>query len=237
MNTSTAFKIINISAFILFSTTMAGAADLNGDWDSVRAQAWKDSQAGPEDVKEEGRISTKSKRKALISDSTFDDVRIHLGASLLQSYQTFSIAPGYQAQGGIRGFQLGLGIDLFSPHWIAQGLLINYPTAGIEDTTLSSNAFELRLIYDYPILLGVTLHGGMGIGNRYYNIKTQSRIGTSVMDGESSFNSGAVSLVAGVEYWPTGEISGGIDLSHHMPMASSSEPSSFDLAIQISGHF
>jgi hypothetical protein len=212
----------------LASVKESKVSDLNGEWDTMRAQAWKESQ---EDVPAplQGRSTTKSKKSPLIGDSTFDEVRIHLGVSLLQSYQTLTVSPGHEIEGGIRGFQLGLGIDLFSPHWIAQGLLVNYPTASIEDSTLSSSAFELRLLYDYPVLVGVTLHGGAGIGNRFYSVKSPVN--------EGSFNSGAVSFVAGVEYWPTGEISGGIDLSHHMPMASGQDPSSYDLAIQISGHF
>ncbi len=248
------FNFINYLTLVLLllasSILLAAPNDFDNQWDAARSQAW--TQAAPQkptrtassygdssyvdEFQAPAKIKT-SKKSALFDDSTFDEIRIHLGVSLLQSYQKFNIAPGVQAEGGIRGFQLGLGVDLFSPHWIAQGLLTNYPTSGIEDTTISSNAFELRLIYDYPIMVGVTVHGGAGIGNRYYNIKTQARTGTNVDDGQSSFNSGAFGLVVGAEYWPTGEISGGIEFSHHTPMASSTDPTSYDLGIQISGHF
>ncbi|MBK9293336.1 MAG: hypothetical protein IPM57_02670 [Oligoflexia bacterium] len=171
------------------------------------------------------------------STSIFEENRIHIGASLVHSFQDFQIAKGVRESGGVRGFELSLGLDLFSQNWIAQALVSNYPETSLSDTTFSTNGFELRLLYERPILYGVTLHGGIGLGNRFYSIKTKSRPGTSVVAKSSSFQSGATAFVFGADYWPSGDVSAGVEISTHLPMGSSDEPSSVDLAIKLSGHF
>ncbi len=169
--------------------------------------------------------------------SIFDETRIHGGVALLQSYQDFMIAPGMRERGGIRGFELSLGVDLFSQNWIAEGVVMSFPEASIADTTMSANAFELRMLYEKPIFYGVTVKGGVGLGSRSYNLKTKARVGTNIIDTDKSFSSGATVFVLGLEYWPSGEVSAGVEVSNHLPMASGDDPSSVDLGIKLSGHF
>jgi opacity protein-like surface antigen len=171
------------------------------------------------------------------SDSVFDEVRIHAGAAFVNSFQDYVIAPGIRERGGIKGFDLNFGVDLFSEHWQAEGHLVNFPETGVSDTRISSNGFELRLIYDTAIFEGITVHGGAGVANRSYTIKTSTRPDHSVLRGENSFSSGASVLTAGLDYWPNGQISAGLELSNHLPMASGDDPTSMDLAIKVNGHF
>jgi opacity protein-like surface antigen len=170
--------------------------------------------------------------------SAFDECRIHGGVSLINSFQDYSIAAGIRERGGIRGFDLNLGIDLFSPHWIAEGEIIALPESQINDTRLSSNGFELRMLYDTNIIESVTVHGGVGIASRSYHIKTLARADLSgVQAGERSFASGATVLVGGADYWPSQEISIGIEVSNHIPMANGDDPTSIDMGIKLNGHF
>ncbi len=209
-------SIIFISAFTIGQTAFAATSSGSYDIDDVTP-------------------TLHSKQKVQNESSIFDDTRVHVNVGLLESFQSYDIAPGIREQGGIRGFQLGVGVDLFSPNWIAQGVIMNFPATGVDDTTLSSNAFELRIIYDHSILEGVTLHGGAGLGNRFYDIKSQVR--SNLAAQESTFNSGAAVLIFGADYWPSGELSAGLELSTHVPLANGNDPSSIDLAVNISGHF
>ncbi|MDZ4676166.1 MAG: hypothetical protein SGI74_01545 [Oligoflexia bacterium] len=182
---------------------------------------------------------TKIQRPMVTEDteSVFDEVRIHAGVAFVNSFQDFAIAPGVRERGGIKGFDLNFGVDLFSDHWLAEGHIINFPESGISDTRISSNGFELRLIYDTAIYEGLTVHGGVGVASRTYSIKTSQRPDKSVLRNDRSFSSGATVLAAGMDYWLNGLFSTGIELGNHIPMASGDDPSSMDLTIKVNGHF
>ena len=162
--------------------------------------------------------------------SVLDECRIHGGLSLMNSFQDFAVSQGIRERGGIKGFQLNLGIDLFSIHWIAEGDLLYFPESQVGSTRLSSNSFELRFLYDTPIFEAVTVHLGAGIGNRTYNIKND-------LYPSRSFGSGATVLVTGIDYWANADISAGVELSNHLPLANGDDPSSVDLGIRLNGHF
>jgi hypothetical protein len=183
------------------------------------------------------------KRSALHVDSNddasaFDDCRIHGGASFINSFQDFAVSPGVRDRGGIRGLELNLGIDMFTPRVIAEGVLLYFPEAQIEDAHLSSNAFELRMLYDNHLFDGVTFHLGAGISSRTYNVKIKpSTLITSPSNSDHSFSSGATALVSGLDYWPSPDVSVGVELTNHLPLANGDDPSSVDLGIKLNGHF
>ena len=189
------------------------------------------------DTEEYVPIPELTTQKPVDDESVFDDVRLHGDISFLNSYQDIQIAQGIRERGGLKGFALGFGVDLFSQHWIAEGVLVNFPESQLGDARVSSNGFELRLLYDAAIYEGVTLHGGVGVASRNYNVKTANRPDNSVKAGENSFASGATVLVGGIQYWPNAQISAGLELSNHMPLATGDDPSSVDLAIKLGGHF
>jgi hypothetical protein len=173
-----------------------------------------------------------STNRASVEEDTniFDETRFHGGVGLLQSYQDVNVGNGKRERGGIRGFELNVGVDLFSPSWIAQGILTFLPENALGESSLSSNAFELRIIYEKPIFYGVTLHGGVGLANRFYDIKTKGL-------PDHTFYSGASVLVLGADYWPSGDVSAGVEVSNHLPIANGDDPTSVDMGIKLSGHF
>ena len=183
-------------------------------------------------------LSYPTQKKAVDDDySIFDDVRLHAGAAFINSFQDYLIAPGVRERGGVRGVQINFGVDLFSEHWIVEGDLVSIPQSPIDDTTISENGFELRLNYETPILEGVTVHAGAGVASRNYNITTSARPAGGVTAGSSSFSSGASVIEGGADYWVSGQLSAGLELGTHIPMANGTDPSSVDLAIRVNGHF
>lgn len=161
--------------------------------------------------------------------SIFDEVRLHAGAAFLNSYQNVPIGQGQRATGGVRGMQFNFGVDLFNPKWILQGSLFSLPQQPINGANISSNGFELSCIYEAPIFEEVTMHGGLGIEDRNYGIKS--------FLGDNSMASGAYVLSTGVDYWPAPYISMGLEVSGHLPMASGDDPNSIDLGVRLNGHF
>lgn len=171
------------------------------------------------------------------NSSIFDDVRLHAGAAFIDSFQDFKIAPGIRQRGAVSGAQLNFGVDLFDTHWIVEGDLVNIPQTAVGDTRLSTNGFELRLLYETAILEGVTVHAAAGVASRNYDIITAARTDGSVSSGEQTFSSGATVLAAGIDYWVSGQMSAGIEFDNHLPMASGDDPSSIDIAVRLNGHF
>src|SRR5947209_4504950 len=80
--------------------------------------------------------------------SIFDDVRLHAGVAFMNSFQDVLTSSGVRERGGLKGFDLNFGADLFSEHWIAEGHLISYPEALLSSSRVAANGFELRLLYD-----------------------------------------------------------------------------------------
>jgi hypothetical protein len=163
------------------------------------------------------------------SNSIFDEVRLHAGAAFLNSYQNVPIGQGQRATGGARGMQFNFGVDLFNPKWILQGSLFSLPQQNINGAQISSNGFELSCLFETPIFEEITMHGGLGIEDRNYGIKS--------FLGDNSMTSGAYVLSTGVDYWPAPYISMGLEVSGHLPMASGDDPNSVDLGVRLNGHF
>jgi hypothetical protein len=182
---------------------------------------------------------TKARVSQPIDDGTsiFDEVRLHGGVALVHSYQDFLAGPGIRERGGTRGVEINFGADIFSENWIAEGSVYTFPESQISDVRLATNGFELRVKYEFAIFDGVTLHGGSGLGNRYYTIKTPNRADGSLKAGETSFQSAASVWFAGVDYWPNADFSVGFELAHTPPMASGEDPISTQFAVRASGHF
>lgn len=182
-------------------------------------------------------LSGETQTKVEDDSSIFDDVRLHAGAAFIDSFQSYTIGKGIRQSGALGGIDLNFGVDLFSEHWIVEGDLVNLPQTVIGDTKVSSNGFELRLVYETPILEAVTVHGSAGVASRNYDIVTSARPDGSVVAGEKTFASGATVLGAGIDYWLSGQFSAGVQFDDHMPMASGDDPSSLDMSIRLNGHF
>jgi hypothetical protein len=163
------------------------------------------------------------------TSSMFDDVRLHAGAAFLNSYQNVPLNQTQRAEGGMRGVQFNFGVDLFNPKWILQGALFSLPQATLGNAQVSSNGFELSLLYEASIYEQVTMHGGLGIESRNYGIRSGF--------GDNSMSSGASVLVTGLDYWPATFVSAGLEVSGHLPLANGDDPSSIDLGIKLNGHF
>jgi hypothetical protein len=120
-------------------------------------------------------------------------------------------------------------MDIFSQHWILQGVLFTLPQATISQAQIGTNGFELRPVYETNIAEQVTFHGGLGIESRNYSIHSSY--------GDNSMSSGAWVIASGIDYWPAEFISAGVELAGHLPLANSDDPSSVDIGVRLGGHF
>jgi len=114
-----------------------------------------------------------SKQPEVIAQNTGDPlekVKIHFGIGFTNSFLSYAHNQG-RADGFHKGFQASLGIDLFSPHWIAEGVVRTFGEANIEDTRVSLREFDLKLIHVLNPNSFLSFHAGIGLAARYLNVK------------------------------------------------------------------
>lgn len=166
-----------VSIGILFSTTL------------VRAT---------EEVKEIGydelvqQLNQKKSRVIKSSSDPFDQLKLHAGLGLLTSMNTVNTGGGKDLQKYQNGFQLSLGIDLFSPVWVAEAAIRNFGQAKSGTETRSLREFDLKFMNKDYISSGTGYRLGAGLGTRYLKIS----------DGDLNID----------ESTPTALIFGGLDV-------------------------
>lgn len=76
----------------------------------------------------------------------FEKLQIHFSLGFVQTVNTLLINDRTTSRME-DGLQLGVGIDLFSPEWVAEGTLKNFGQSTYNDSTLALREFDLRLSY------------------------------------------------------------------------------------------
>lgn len=100
-----------------------------------------------------------------------DRARIHLGVGVVNSIYSVAHLGGGRVQVSGSGFLASLGMDLFSPKWIAEGSIVSFGTQNTERAEVTLREFDLRLIYrSFPSgLFGVKVFGGLAARNLRIN--------------------------------------------------------------------
>ncbi len=97
----------------------------------------------------------------------FEKLKIHLSLGFIQTVNAFSVADRSMSRTE-DGLQLGVGIDLFSEEWVAEGILKNFGQSTQNETTLAMREFDLRLSYLQPAPeQKLKLRLANGLGARY----------------------------------------------------------------------
>ncbi|RME17864.1 MAG: hypothetical protein D6797_01540 [Bdellovibrio sp.] len=103
----------------------------------------------------------------------FDQVEIHTGLAFTSSYTSLKEKDFQSAL--MSGIQLSLGIDLFSPFWVAEGTMrsVNGKDAQ-KNIETSLKTFDLRFLYHNQLSSKVHYKVGAGIGAQYLKVQSLS---------------------------------------------------------------
>ena len=114
---------------------------------------------------EDIQLSQKKKQVYSTVNDPFDSIMIHAGFGLISGVNSISDSYKYQ-----NGFQLSLGIDLFSPFWAAEGVIRNFGTArsGTESRTIKE--FDLKVLHKQKVSGQIGFRVGAGLGTRYLKL-------------------------------------------------------------------
>lgn len=101
------------------------------------------------------------------SGDPFEQLQIHFSLGLLQTFNALFVNQK-QISRLEDGIQLGIGIDLFSTEWVAEGILKNFGQSVHNDSTLALREFDLRLSYIKPVpQQKMKVRFANGLGARY----------------------------------------------------------------------
>lgn len=212
----------------LFSLTLATNMFCS---ESIAEENW----FGYDAIVDELSQQTRSKAPKTKLSSEQPDILFHAGIGLTSSYVGLDQgATGAQGSFG-RGFEVNLGIDLFTPRWIAEGSVRNYRFDQInQQNELRLIEFDLKLIHTDFLSKNIKYRLGGGLSARYLDFRRNQ--GDS--RGEQQFNSPASILMVGFSTDLAPGLTLGSDLSYRQTLVSENiENSSVALGLRLDTHF
>lgn len=126
-----------------------------------------------EEVSYDDLVNQINKRKNSVvrnANDPLDSIKIHAGLGLLTSANNVNTGRGSDTIKYQNGFQLSLGIDLFSPQWAAETTLRNFGQAKSGSETRSLREFDLKLMHRDMMSSSSGYRFGAGIGTRYLKV-------------------------------------------------------------------
>lgn len=199
---------------------------------STFVQAAKDY----EEVSYEDLVQQINQRKSSVIENAndpLDQIKLHAGLGLISSANNINVGKkGHDDTKYQNGFQLTLGIDLFSPHWAAETALRNFGQAISGSESRSLREFDLKLMRRDSLSSSAGYRLGAGVGNRYLKVD-DSINGLSIND-----NTPTAVLFGGVEAYLQKNLSLGIEAGLRSSMINqTADKGAFDMTIRMDTYF
>lgn len=173
------------------------------------------------------QLSQKKKQVYHNANDPFDSIMIHAGFGLIGGVN--NISDGYKYQ---NGFQLSVGIDLFSPLWATEGVIRNFGTAksGTESRTIKE--FDLKVLHKQKISGQIGYRVGGGLGTRYLKINDDAN-GVYINDSTPT-----MLLFGGIDGYVSKNFSLGLELGARNAMVSNTaDKNSMDATVRMDTYF
>jgi len=200
-------------------------------------------------------VNDLSRTKATLSnvnDSSidpFDNVQIHVGVGIANSVFTIQHPEGIpgSTQANSRGAQINLGIDLFSPNWVAEGGMVNYFESEYSRSKVSGQEFDLKLLYKNQLENAVTFKVGMGLAARYMDVTYKTERAAKNDKGEDikiheemkeRYTTPTTLAVVGADIYLAKMLSiGGEVLARNTLTNETPDQTSIDFTVRLDAHF
>lgn len=180
-----------------------------------------------------------------VDSDPFNNVQIHLGVGIANSLFSVQHKNGQTTHASQRGVQIGIGIDLFSPQWVAEGTLTNYGQREYDQSRIALNEFGLRGAYVTPLDQSLSLRLGAGLTARYLNMSYldisthDEKNGRSLARREEAYITPTTLVFVGLDTYLSRRLSIGAEVAARSSLTSDETPdhSALDLTLNLSGHF
>jgi hypothetical protein len=178
------------------------------------------------------RISQKKNQIARTkTEPQLENLMIHMGFGLTTSVNSINVN-GKDTLKAQNGFQLSLGIDLFSENFVAEGSIRNFGQSYSGYETRSLREFDLKLLYQDKSANHTGFHLGSGLGTRILKIS----------DSASNLNindtTPALIMVGGVDAFISRNTSIGLEMGWRNALVTSTvDKNSMDLTLRLDSAF
>ena len=166
-------------------------------------------------------------------NSELDIIRIHGQIAFLTSRTQLRLPRSLPSGVTLQGAEAKLGIDLFSPRWIAMGGVRTFDQTRFSTGTVQLKEFDLEVLYKDSLSPKMTYTIGAGMAARYLDFR-----GSFAEDFVKSHSTPASILNLGIDARIAKFVSVGALLSYRTTLISeSADEGAIDGAIHLTGHF
>jgi hypothetical protein len=163
-----------------------------------------------------------------------DLVKFHISAGLVSSQLNLDLPGAYPHSTTLHGYEVGFGIDLFSPSWVAQFDIRTYEPDDIgTNNELTFKEFDLLLMHRSPIVSQLSWNIGAGLAARYLDLKYPVANG-----GDNDYSTPASVITTGLAFSFTPEFSIDALVSLRSRLVENTpDGGSIDGTLHLTGHF
>lgn len=112
---------------------------------------------------------TKTRFQKDLNPHPFDTIFFHASVGIATSVTNVSVA-GNNSYKYQNGFELALGVDLFSPFWRSEAVIRNFGLSQSGTESRSLREFDLKVFGVVPTNSQASLLLGTGLGTRYFKM-------------------------------------------------------------------
>lgn len=176
------------------------------------------------------QINQKKSRIIRGANDPLDSLKIHAGLGLISSMTTVNTGARSDGNKYQNGFQLSLGIDLFSPIWATEASLRNFGQAKSLSETKSLREFDLKFMNKDYISSNMGYRLGAGIGTRYLRITD--------VDTDIDESTPTAIIFGGLDVFASKNVSVGLEAGYRTSMVNrTADKGGMDLSLRFDTYF
>lgn len=112
------------------------------------------------------QLRTKKRKNTAPQVHALDQISLHASIAMASSVNTYRVNDR-QLTRGLNGFQIALGIDLFSPTWMSELALRNFGTRDSGTESQSQREVDLKVLHRGSLGSKMGFRAGSGLSTRY----------------------------------------------------------------------
>lgn len=178
------------------------------------------------------QLRQKKKKISVVPQAhALDQIALHASLGLATSLNTYHINNRSLTR-GLNGFQISVGIDLFSPEWMAELALRNYGTRQSGTESQSQREVDLKVLHKGSLGQKMGYRAGTGLSTRYI------RFSDPALDINLSQESPNLLLVGGLDSYLNDQVNLGAELSLRSALIDQAlDRNSMDLMVRLETSF
>ncbi len=167
------------------------------------------------------------------SSDPFDDIQFHAAFGAVMSHLNLVSTRGLPSSADLQGYEVDLGIDLFSPDWQAVGTLTSFNPFNSQQMELQMQEFGLLVQHEIPIQHMLSAIFAAGLTARYLTLTGNV---PSTFAGENT--TPASIFDGGLNFGITSGFGIRLDAAYEAPMIhTTADAGSIDGTLMLAGSF